>query len=246
VGVSIKGRSVLERAYGMADLEHDVKNAPDTIFEAGSVSKQFTAAAVLLIAREGKLSLDDPVRKHIPELPDYGAPLTIRHMLTHTSGSATGCSTTMRSAFESCPTRECEIGHSGSTAGYRAYLADYPDQGVSVAVLCNVSSGNAAQYAHAVADLYIGSAISTEASTGRGQRGAGDGGRAAGSCTLTPAELDAAAGSYRDTNTGEPLRLIREVDSDMKRNHETAERCSKGVAKLTWPASLEKQRVRQI
>ena len=70
----------------MADLEHDVPNTPDTIFEAGSVSKQFTAAAVLLLARDGKLSLDDPVRKYIPELPDYGAPLTIRHMLTHTSG----------------------------------------------------------------------------------------------------------------------------------------------------------------
>ena len=59
---------------------------PDTIFEAGSVSKQFTAAAILLLAQEGKLSLDDPARKYIPELPDYGAPLTIRHMLTHTSG----------------------------------------------------------------------------------------------------------------------------------------------------------------
>ena len=70
----------------MADLEHDVANTPDTIFEAGSVSKQFTAAAVLLLAKDGKLSLDDPVRKYIPELPDYGAPLTIRHMLTHTSG----------------------------------------------------------------------------------------------------------------------------------------------------------------
>ena len=50
----------------MADLEHDVKNTPDTIFEAGSVSKQFTAAAVLLLAREGKLSLDDPARKYLP------------------------------------------------------------------------------------------------------------------------------------------------------------------------------------
>ena len=70
----------------MADLEHDVPNAPDTIFEAGSVSKQFTAAAVLLLARDGKLSIDDPVRKYVPELPDYGVPLTIRHMLTHTSG----------------------------------------------------------------------------------------------------------------------------------------------------------------
>jgi len=86
VGVASGGRPILERAYGMSDLEHDVPNAADTIFEAGSVSKQFTAAAVLLLARDGKLSLDDPVRKYIPELPDYGAPLTIRHMLTHTSG----------------------------------------------------------------------------------------------------------------------------------------------------------------
>ena len=84
--VSRKGAIVAEKAYGMADLEHDVAIRPDTIFEAGSVSKQFTAAAILLLARDGKLSLDDPARKYIPELPDYGAPLTIRHMLTHTSG----------------------------------------------------------------------------------------------------------------------------------------------------------------
>jgi CubicO group peptidase (beta-lactamase class C family) len=86
VGVGVGGRSVLQKAYGMADLEHDVPNKADTIFEAGSVSKQFTAAAVLLLASDGKLSLDDPVRKYIPELQDYATPLTIRHMLTHTSG----------------------------------------------------------------------------------------------------------------------------------------------------------------
>ncbi|HJR58927.1 MAG TPA: serine hydrolase domain-containing protein [Vicinamibacterales bacterium] len=86
VGVSKGGASVLQKAYGMADLEHDVPNRPDTIFEAGSVSKQFTAAAVLLLAGDGKLALDDAVRKYVPELPDYGLPLTIRHMLTHTSG----------------------------------------------------------------------------------------------------------------------------------------------------------------
>ena len=86
VGVSRAGQPVVQKAYGMADLEHDVPNKADTIFEAGSVSKQFTAAAVLLLAAEGKLSLDDPARKYIPELPDYGAPLTIRHMLQHTSG----------------------------------------------------------------------------------------------------------------------------------------------------------------
>jgi len=86
VGVAQAGKPVLAKAYGMADLEHGVKNAADTVFEAGSVSKQFTAAAVALLARDGKLSLDDPVRKYIPELPDYGVPLTIRHMLNHTSG----------------------------------------------------------------------------------------------------------------------------------------------------------------
>src|SRR5262245_32865211 len=86
IAVGVDGRPVLAKGYGMADLERDVKITPDTIFEAGSVSKQFTAAAVLLLARDGKLSLDDPVRKYIPELPDYGVPLTIRHMLNHTSG----------------------------------------------------------------------------------------------------------------------------------------------------------------
>ena len=86
VGIAVGGKPLLAKAYGMADLEHDVPNMPDTIFEAGSVSKQFTAMAVLLLAKEGKLSIDDPVRKYIPELPDYGVPLTIRHMLTHTSG----------------------------------------------------------------------------------------------------------------------------------------------------------------
>jgi CubicO group peptidase (beta-lactamase class C family) len=86
VGVAAPGSPILAKGYGMADLEHDVPIAADTILEAGSVSKQFTAAAVLLLARDGKLSIDDPVRKYIPELPDYGMPLLIRHMLNHTSG----------------------------------------------------------------------------------------------------------------------------------------------------------------
>ena len=85
VGVA-SGDSTVLRAYGMADLERNVPITPETVFEAGSVAKQFTAAAVLLLARDGKLSLDDSVRKYLPELPDYGQPLTIRHMLNHTSG----------------------------------------------------------------------------------------------------------------------------------------------------------------
>jgi CubicO group peptidase (beta-lactamase class C family) len=92
-----------------------------------------------------------------------------------------------------------EVGHSGSTAGYRAYLADYPDQHVSVAVLCNVSSGNAGQYAHAVADLYLGSAISATTATSAPAR-----------YQLTAGELDAAAGLYRNTETGEPLRISKD------------------------------------
>ncbi|MGH9241074.1 MAG: serine hydrolase domain-containing protein [Vicinamibacterales bacterium] len=86
VGADVKGQPVVRAAYGMADLEHDVPNTPETIFEVGSVSKQFTAAAVLLLARDGKLSLDDKVRKHIPEMPDVAADITIRQMLNHTAG----------------------------------------------------------------------------------------------------------------------------------------------------------------
>lgn len=86
VGVTEDGHAVLSRAYGMADLEHDIRNTPTTIFEAGSVSKQFTAAAVLLLVEDGALSLDDDVRKYVPELPDYGHTITLRHLLTHTSG----------------------------------------------------------------------------------------------------------------------------------------------------------------
>ena len=85
-GADVMGAPVVRSAYGMADLEHDVPITLDTIFEIGSVSKQFTAAAVLLLARDGKLSLEDPIRKYIPEVPDFGSPITIRHILQHTSG----------------------------------------------------------------------------------------------------------------------------------------------------------------
>jgi len=66
------GRIIYERGYGMADLEHNVPITPTTIFHVASMSKQFTAASILLLAQAGKLSLDDPVRKYIPELPDLG------------------------------------------------------------------------------------------------------------------------------------------------------------------------------
>ena len=86
VGVAQEGKVALKSGYGMADLERNVPISADTVFESGSVAKQFTATALHLLAQQGKLSLDDPMRKYLPELPDYGAPLTIRHVLSHVSG----------------------------------------------------------------------------------------------------------------------------------------------------------------
>ena len=86
VGVRRGGETIHAGAYGMANLEYGVPLTIETISESGSVAKQFTAAALVLLAQEGKLSLDDEVRRYIPELPDFGAPITIRMLLNHTSG----------------------------------------------------------------------------------------------------------------------------------------------------------------
>jgi CubicO group peptidase (beta-lactamase class C family) len=86
VGVAQQGTVALRAGYGMADLERNVPVTADTVFESGSVAKQFTAATLMLLAQQGKISLDDPLRKYLPELPDYGQPLTIRHVLSHLSG----------------------------------------------------------------------------------------------------------------------------------------------------------------
>jgi CubicO group peptidase (beta-lactamase class C family) len=359
VGVAVDGKQTLAKAYGLADLERDIPNTPDTIFEAGSVSKQFTAAAVLLLAKDGKLSLDDPVRKHIPELPEYGAPLTIRHLLTHTSGlrdwgaiediagwprgtrsytqahvldilhhqhalnfpSGTRWSYTnsgynlaamivtrvsgmsfadftrvriftplgmshsswrddhtrivkhraiaydeMRDGFhtqmpfenvygnssllttvgdlliwnenfvspkvgDAAFVREQEtpgtfsdgrahnygmglvsgtykglreISHTGATAGYRAALIRFPDQHVSVAVLCNAGSALAPQYMNEVADLFLADQLKEEEPPKATH-------------TLTRAESDRIAGLYRHTVTGMPMRIVRDDKTDALR-----------------------------
>src|SRR3982751_2618503 len=90
VGVSHDGRVVLERAYGMADLESGAAMTPATVVYSASVAKQVTALAVLLLARDGKLSLDEDVRRWLPELSEHWTPgrkaITVRHLLTHTSG----------------------------------------------------------------------------------------------------------------------------------------------------------------
>lgn len=80
------GKIVYKRGYGMADLDHDVPITPETVFHVASISKQFTAAAIVLLAQDAKLSLDDDVHKYVPELPDFGARITIRHLIFHTSG----------------------------------------------------------------------------------------------------------------------------------------------------------------
>lgn len=86
VAVDRDGAPAYRGAFGLAELEHQVPITVGTIFEAGSVSKQFTAAAVLLLAARGTLSLDDPVQRWFPELPEYQAPITVRHLMLHTSG----------------------------------------------------------------------------------------------------------------------------------------------------------------
>lgn len=80
------GAIVYSKGYGMASLEHSVPITPQTVFDIGSTSKQVTASAILLLEQDGKLSLDDDVRKFIPEIPDYGTLVTLRHLLHHTSG----------------------------------------------------------------------------------------------------------------------------------------------------------------
>jgi CubicO group peptidase (beta-lactamase class C family) len=74
------------RGYGLASLEFNVPNAPSTVFHVASLSKQFTAFAIHLLAQDGQLSLDDEIRKFVPELRVEGPPITIRHLLHHTSG----------------------------------------------------------------------------------------------------------------------------------------------------------------
>jgi len=86
VGVLREGEIVHAKGYGMADLEHGVPITSETIFHVASLSKQVTGFAVLLLAREGKLSLDDDIRKYVPEVPNFGKRITLRHLLHHTSG----------------------------------------------------------------------------------------------------------------------------------------------------------------
>lgn len=86
VGVVHRGKLVYAKGFGTADLETGAKISPETIFHVASVSKQFTAYGIVVLAQEGKLSLDDDIRKYLPEVPDFGKTITIRHLIHHTSG----------------------------------------------------------------------------------------------------------------------------------------------------------------
>jgi len=80
------GQPAIRRAWGMSDLESGMQAAPSTNYRLASVSKQFTAAAILLLAEDGRLEIEDPVRTWLPSLPEATAPVTIHHLLSHTSG----------------------------------------------------------------------------------------------------------------------------------------------------------------
>lgn len=86
IGVLRDGELAFAKGYGMANLEQAIPFRPETVSDIGSISKQITAFGILLLQQEGKLSLDDDIRQYLPEVPDFGTPITIRHLIHHTSG----------------------------------------------------------------------------------------------------------------------------------------------------------------
>jgi D-alanyl-D-alanine carboxypeptidase len=86
VSLSVNGKIIFSEACGWADAEWNIKNTADTRFRTGSIGKQFTAASVLLLYQDGKLSLSDPIGKYLPDLPESWKSATIHQLLTHTSG----------------------------------------------------------------------------------------------------------------------------------------------------------------
>lgn len=86
VGISRDGVTDYMRGYGMSNLEYDIAITPESVFFVGSISKQFTAFSIALLAQEGKLSLNDDIRKYVPEMPEFSRPITIAHLIHHGSG----------------------------------------------------------------------------------------------------------------------------------------------------------------
>lgn len=86
VAVVKDGEIIVKKGYGLANMEYEIAVTPNTVFHIASVSKQFTAFAALLLEKDGRISMDDDIRKYIPEVPDFGKTITLRHLATHTSG----------------------------------------------------------------------------------------------------------------------------------------------------------------
>ncbi|MEB2782888.1 serine hydrolase [Algoriphagus sp. C2-6-M1] len=86
VAIVKDGAIIYKKGYGIANLEYDIPITPSSVFHIASVSKQFTVFSILLLEKQGKLSLDDDIRKFIPEVPDFGKTITLRHLASHTSG----------------------------------------------------------------------------------------------------------------------------------------------------------------
>ena len=86
LGVIKDGKLIYKKGYGIANLDHDISISPTTVFNVGTASQQFTAMSILLLAKQGKLSLDNDIRKYLPELPAYQDVIKIRHLIHHTSG----------------------------------------------------------------------------------------------------------------------------------------------------------------
>jgi CubicO group peptidase (beta-lactamase class C family) len=86
VAIVKDGSIIYKKGYGSANLEYDIPITTSTIFHIASVSKQFTVFSILLLEKEAKLSLEDDIRKYIPEVPDFGKTITLRHLASHTSG----------------------------------------------------------------------------------------------------------------------------------------------------------------
>jgi len=109
--VAWDGKVLLEKGYGMANVEWDIPNTPDTKFRLGSITKQFTATAILQLVERGSLALEDSVGKHVPEAPQSWKPITIHHLLNHTSGipSYTDSPAFAKPGFRRAPLRPLEI-----------------------------------------------------------------------------------------------------------------------------------------
>ena len=86
VGIFMDGRIIYSKGYGVANLDYDIPITPQSVLRIGSISKQFIALCIAMLAEQGKLSFDDDIRTYLPEMPDYGNQITIRHLLHHTSG----------------------------------------------------------------------------------------------------------------------------------------------------------------